>query len=133
MYSKYIVMIEPLGYIQFPDGTRQSTSTDLLPNNNTFTGDNILNGTTSFNGNTNFYNTIVSTGNSTFTSFYVKDVNQSKQTKIYQQGNICVLNNSNQSSNYYIQVYDVNNNMKRIIIDENGNITGINTITSTSI
>jgi hypothetical protein len=111
LYVKYITMIDPLGYIEFSDGTRLSTSIDLLNNNNIFLGSNLFN------------------QDAKFQSFYIKDGTQ-KESKIYQQGNVLIIDNNNLNSSCYIQLYDSNGRVKRITFDQNGNITLLNNVFS---
>jgi hypothetical protein len=125
LYVKYITMIDPIGYIQYADGSRQYTAAnDNLDKDNIYSGMNTYNGLTTLNGET------ILNGDSKMRSLFIEDVINNKKSKIYQQGNILVVDNNNQNSSYYIQLYDVNGLLKRYIFDALGNITGVKSITS---
>jgi microcystin-dependent protein len=114
LYVKYITMIDPVGYIEFSDGSRQSTAIiDNLDKNNIFIGENTFNNLTIFNGD------------SKLRSLFVEDVMNNKKTKIYQQGNILVMDNNNLNSSFSIQVYNTSGLLRRYIFDSIGNISGV--------
>ena len=128
LYVKYITMIDPAGYIEYADGTRQYTAvSDNLDDDNIYSGSNTYNGMTILNGESVFNGGSVFNGESKLRSLFIEDGVNNKRSKIYQQGNILIIDNNNLSSKCHIAVYN-ENGLTRSYVFDFGTLSGINDI-----